>query len=291
MDKPKIFITGGSGLVGSRVIELLSNTYQVDQLSLTHGVDITDPETLVSLRDDTDHSAVIHMAAKADVDGCEADRMLGEEGDAYRINVQGTQNVVDACKPSNKKVIYISTDFVFDGEHTPEGGYTEEDKTSPLNWYAQTKFDGEERIRNSGLPYIIARIAYPFRKDLFELKKDFVHAIMGRLAEGKEIKVITDHVMTPTYLDDIAVALEVLIKQQESGIFHVVGSQSLTPYDAAVLIAEKFGYDKSLISETTREDYFRDKAKRPFDLSLNNAKIEKLGVTMKSFTEGLDLLI
>lgn len=291
MDKPKVFITGGSGLVGSRVIELLSNEYQVDQLSLTNGVDITDSRTLVSLRDDTEHPVVIHMAAKADVDGCEADRLLGEDGDAYRINVQGTQNVVDACKPRNKKIIYISTDFVFDGEHTPEGGYTETDACSPVNWYAQTKYNGEERIRQSGLPYVIARIAYPFRKDLFDLKKDFVHAIMARLAEDKEIKGITDHVMTPTYLDDIAAALAVLINVPESGIFHVVGSQSLTPYEAALLIAKKFGYNKSLISETTREEYFRDKAKRPFDLSLNNAKIEKLGVTMQSFTEGLNLLI
>jgi len=286
-NKINIFGVGISGLVGSRIVELLQDKYTFDNLSLDTGVNITDPQTLSVLREDTTHPIVIHLAAKADVDGCEQDKPLGKEGAAYKINVQGTQNVVDACKVGKKKLIYISTDFVFDGENTPEGGYTEDDATHPLNWYAETKHEGEEIVKASGLSYVISRLAYPFRPDEFPVKKDFVHAIMSRLQAGLPIAGVTDHIFTPTYIDDIAFALDKLIETDATGIYHVVGSQSLTPYDAALLIAEHGGFDTSLISKSTRAEYFKDKAKRPFDLSLNNAKIEKLGVRMRTFSEGL----
>jgi dTDP-4-dehydrorhamnose reductase len=286
-EKKNIFGVGISGLVGSRIVELLKDKYTFDNLSLDTGVNITDPSTLSVIRDDKDHPIVIHLAAKADVDGCEADKELGKEGAAYKINVEGTQNVVDACKDSGKKIIYISTDFVFDGEHTPKGGYTEEDKPHPLNWYAETKYMGEEIVKASGISYTIVRLAYPFRPDAFPVKKDFVHAIMDRLQEGKPIAGVTDHIFTPTYIDDIAFALDKIIETDAMGMYHVVGSQSLTPYDAALLIAEHAGLDRSLISKTNREEYFKNKAARPFDLSLNNAKIERLGVHMRTFEEGL----
>lgn len=286
-DKKHIFGIGISGLVGSRIVSVLHDTYQFDNLSIDTGVNITDPQTLSVISDDTTHPVVIHLAAKADVDGCEQDKELGKEGAAYKINVEGTQNVVNACKAGNKKLIYISTDFVFDGENTPQGGYTEEDTPHPVNWYAETKYMGEEIVKSSGLPYAIVRLAYPFRPDAFPVKKDFVHAIMSRLQEGKPIAGVTDHIFTPTYIDDIAHALDAIIKQDATGIYHAVGSQSLTPYDAALLIAEHGGFDRSLISKTNREEYFKNKAKRPFDLSLNNAKIERLGVHMRTFEEGL----
>lgn len=287
----KIFAIGASGLVGSRIGELLGDKYTFQDLSTETGIDITNPETLKIIADDVHDSFVLHLAAKADVDGCEQDKPLGKEGAAYKVNVLGTQNVVNACKAANKKIIYISTDFVFDGENRPEGGYTEEDTPHPVNWYAQTKYEGEEVVRNSGLPFLIVRLSYPYRADEFAMKKDFVHAIMGRLKNGQPVAGITDHLFMPTFIDDIAKALDTLITKDATGIFHVVGSEALSPYDSALAIAERFGYDKSLISKTTREEYFKNKALRPFDLTLNNDKIEKLGVTMKTFKEGIELVL
>ncbi len=286
----KIFGIGISGLVGSKIVEVLKDKYIFDNLSLDTGVDITKPETLDVVRQDKEHSIVFHLAALADVDGCEKDKELGKESLAYKINVGGTQNVVDACRDGNKKMIYISTDFVFDGENTPVGGYSEDDNPNPVNWYSQTKFEGEEVVKNSGLDYLIMRIAYPYRT-AFEFKKDFVQAILGRLKNNQPIAGITDHIMTPTLVDDIALALDKLIETESKGIFHVVGGDSLSPYDAALKIAEVFDCDKSLISQTTREEYFKGKAKRPFNLTLNNAKIEKLGVKMMTFEEGLKTLL
>lgn len=286
----KIFTIGGSGMVGSRIAELLKTNYSFDDLSLTNGVDIANPASLDIIKNDKEHEVVIHLAAKADVDACEADIQMGESGDAWKINVGGVQNVVNACMPSKKKLIYISTDFVFGGEDTPENGYTEEDNPNPINWYAKTKFEGEEIVKNSGLPYLIVRIAYPYRKE-FEMKKDFVRAIITRLKQNLPIAAITDHKFNPTFIDDIAFALDKLIEINATGTFHVTGSQSLTPYIAAILIADKFDLDKSLISETTRAEYFKDKAQRPFNVSMNNDKIKKLGVDMKTFEEGLKLII
>jgi len=284
----KIFIIGGSGLVGTRLVALLQKKgHSLDDLSLTNGVDITNPSSLEIIRKDIEHDVVLHLAAKADVDGCEQDKPLGENGSAFKINVGGTKNVVDACKVSNKKLLYISTDFVFDGKKDPPDSYSESDTPNPVNWYAETKYKGEEIVRNSNLNFAILRIAYPYRADAFELKKDFVHAIMGRLAENKPVAAITDHIMTPTFIDDIAYAIDAVIEKDASGIYHIVGSQSLSPYDASILIAERFGYDKILISKTTRDEYFKGKASRPFNLSLNNDKIEKLGVQMRTFEEGL----
>ncbi len=284
----KLFIIGGSGLVGTRIVEILQDkNYTIDDLSLTNGVDITDPSSLDIIRDDTEHEVVLHLAAKADVEGCESDKLLGEEGAAYKINVGGTKNVVDACVDSGKKLLYISTDFVFDGTKEPPYKYVEDDTPNPVNWYAMTKYKGEEVIQNSGISFAILRIAYPYRGDEFPLKKDFVHAVMGRLANKQPITAVTDHIMTPTFIDDIAYAIDAVLANNAAGIYHVVGSQSLTPFDAFQLLADRFGYDKQLFGQTRREIFFKGKAPRPFNLSLNNDKITQLGVAMRTFEEGL----
>jgi len=146
-------------------------------------------------------------------------------------------------------------------------------------------------VRKSGLQFLIIRLAYPYQQKEFALKKDFVHAIAGRLKNNQPVSAVTDHIMTPTFLDDFATSIDVLIENNATGIYHVVGSQSLSPHEAALKIAEKFDLDKSLITRTTRAEYFKDKATRPFNLSINNGKIEKLGVHMKTFSEGLKVII
>lgn len=286
----KLFTIGGSGMVGSRFAEILRDRHTFDDLSISKGIDITRPETLNVLKNDTEHDAVIHFAAKADVDGCEKDKEFAEKGQAYQINVEGTRNVVSACKATGKKIVYISTDFVFDGVDAPSGGYTEESKPNPINWYGETKYMGEEVVRNSGLPFIIARIAFPYRKE-FEAKKDFVRAITGRLAQNLPITAVTDQTVTPTYIDDIVFAIETLLLHKEEGVFHIVGSQFLTPYTASMKIAEEFGLDTGLISPTTGDAFFAGRAPRPFHLALNNDKIKQFNVMMRSFDEGLKELI
>src|SRR5258708_623134 len=280
----KILGTGLSGLVGSRIVELLKDKYEFDSST----EDITDKNAIQNRIRNSDASLVLHLAAKADVDGCEEDKELGQEGDAWKINVVGTQNIAEVCSQANKKLIYISTDFVFDGES--KEGNSEEDTPNPINWYGKTKYEGEKAIQASTFDFLIARIAYPYRVN-FPLKKDFARGLIERLKNGQPLSMITNHVMTPTFVDDIANALNLLVEKKEKGVFHVVGSQQISPYDAAILICDVLGLDKSKISKTTREEFFKGRASRGFNLYLKNDKIRKLGINMRTFEEGLKEII
>src|SRR3989344_4235798 len=143
----KILGTGLDGLVGSRIVELLKDKYEFEPSN----VDVTSKDKIAKKITSSDAPIVLHLAAKTSVDGCEEDH-----SSARAVNGVGTQNIVDACQKSSKKLIYISTDFVFDGS---KDLYSEEDKPNPINWYGRTKYEGEEIVKKSSTPWIIARIA------------------------------------------------------------------------------------------------------------------------------------
>lgn len=277
----KILGTGLTGLVGSRIVEFLSDKYEFESSE----VDITAKDEIFKKIQTSKASIVLHLAAKTDVDSCELDKELKDEGEAWRVNVLGTENVVLACSQTNKKLIYISTDFVFDGKNPPAGGYSEEEVPNPINWYGQTKYEGEKIIQGSNTHWTIVRIAYPYRA--YFKRNDFARSIISKLQRGEKIAAVTDHVMTPTFIDDIAGALETLIFKNKTGIFHLVGSQFISPFEAAVLISEVFNFDKNLIQKRTRGEYFKNRTQRPFNLSLRNDKIRQSGVKMRTFEEGL----
>lgn len=284
--KQKIIGTGLSGMVGSRIVELLGDTYEFEDLSLKSGVDIKKKEIVDKKIGHSKAQVVLHLAAKTDVDLCEKDKSLGEKGDAWQVNVLGTKNIADACKSFNKKMIYISTDFVFDGRKSSTEGYVEGDTPSPLNWYGITKYEGEKITQKLGKMAIICRIAYPFRAK-FPQKLDFVRAIIDKFKKREEIFTPMDHIFTPTFIDDIVLAINNLMKKEKSGLYHVVGSQSLTPYQAVNIIAEEFNFNKSVIKPVKMSSYFEGRASRPKNLYLKNDKIQKLGVKMRSFEQGI----
>lgn len=280
----KILVTGLNGLVGSRIKELLTD-YELENISRSTGVDITQKEQIYDAIGGSGAEVVLHLAAKTDVDGCEREKDLAEESEAWKINVIGTKNVAEACLELGKKLIYISTDFVFDGEIGENEFYDEDSLPNPINFYAKTKYEGEKVVKELSSSWIIARLAYPYRANF--VKNDFARAIKSRLELGQEVAAITDHIFCPTFIDDVAFALDKLINSEATGIFHVVGSQPLSPFDSASLIANEFGLDSSLIKPATREEFFKDRAKRPFRLALKNDKIQKLGIGMKTFEQGL----
>lgn len=282
----KILGTGLSGLLGTRIVELLSD-FEFTSLSRTSGVNITDYEALENHIKKFKGKFVLHMAAKADVDGCEKDKELGESGEAWQINVNGTENIADLCRRYGKKIIYISTDFVFDGEKNAGEFYAEEDAPHPVNWYGETKYKGELATIQSGAESVILRIAYPYGISSSS-KKDFVRIIADRLKNGQPVKAVTDHIFVPTFIDDIAFAIKKIVEENLQGIFHVVGSSSLTPYDAAYAIAKITGSNPSIIEKTTRSEFFSGRALRPFNLHLSNDKIKNLGISMSSFEEGIE---
>lgn len=279
----KLIGTGLSGLVGSRIVELLPQ-HTFTNFSLENGVDITDKASITK-RISEDHEAawVLHLAAYTNVQQAEADKPLEKESPAWKVNVEATQNIVDACAASGKKLLYIDTDYAFDGT---KDIYTEEDAPHPLGWYAVTKSEGAKRTLSLGDNSIVMRISNPYRANPVG-KKDFVHKMLDYMKEGKTIAAPKDQVFVPTFIDDIAVAIDTLLMHDAHGIFHVVGSQALSPYDAARSLARLYGIDEGLVTSTTFASYFEGKAPVPQRAALSNEKIRSLGVSMRGFDDGI----
>ncbi len=275
--------TGLSGLVGSRIVELLSDD-TFEDLSLETGVDITDYNIVNSRIGKSPAAWVFHFAAYTDVQGAEKEKSLGKDSLAWKINVLATENIVAACKQTGKKIIYIDTDYAFDG--SKKEPYTEEDTPHPLGWYAMTKYEGAKRVLALGDQSVVIRIANPYRANPIG-KKDFLHKMLERMQSGQTIAGATDQLFVPTFIDDIAAALKALLKANATGLYHVVGSSSLSPYEAGRTIARVWGIDESLVTETTFAQFFSGRAAIPQYANLSNAKIHTLGIDMRTFEEGL----
>jgi len=284
----KILGTGLTGLIGSRILELLSPNYSFTNISRSMGVDITNSEQIKKAIVNSDCDVVLHLAAFTNVLEAEKDREQGEGSQAWKINVVGTENIVNACNDSGKKLVYLSSDLVFDGENTPEGGYTELDRENPLNWYATTKYEGELRVKDAKVPWIIMRPAYPYRAT-FE-KNDFVRLFIHKLKNNEPLTLLTDRIISPTFIDDLSNVFDTLLSKEATGIYHTVGSSALSIYEAAEIIADIFGYDKKLLLRTTRKEFLAGRPPEPFNSALNNAKIRKLGVNMRTFETGVEEL-
>lgn len=286
----KIIGTGLSGLVGSRIVELLKDKFEFVDFSLDSGVNILDKENLaIAFEKNKDAVAVLHLAAFTDTNAAWEQR--GDKtGICYQLNVEGTQNILELAKKYNQYFIYISTDFVFDGNKTTP--YTENDIPNPIEWYGETKYLGEKLIQDSGYSnYNISRITYPYRSN-FDIKVDIIRKILAKLKNGEEVKMFSDQICTYTLIDDIASALGYFLENRNTGIYHLVGSSSHSPYEMAKLVASTFGLDQNLVQPSRLEDYIKSQPEgsRPWQKTLitSNQKVVSLGLNFKTLSEGLE---
>lgn len=283
MAKKLILSSGLSGLIGSRMNELLDKKYSWQGVSLENGQDITNRDTVDNLISNFNGEVVTHLAAFTNVDAAWKENN-NKNGACYQINVIGTQNIAKACKKYNKFLIHVSTEYVFDGKKKEP--YTEEDKPNPVDWYAKTKFLAEERVKNSGCSFAILRTSFPFRA-FFDQKLDVVRKIINGF-ETKDLKpMFTDMIITPTFIDDFVCAVDVIIEKRPEGIFHAVGSSSLSPYALACKIADIFNFNKTLIRKNRLIKHVAGRPYPPF-LAISNKKTSKLlGIHMKNIDEAL----
>jgi dTDP-4-dehydrorhamnose reductase len=287
MKKMKILVTGASGFLGTKVMNILKDSFELT--GTYHNkkkegfvyLDLADRDSTLRVVEQTKPDVILHTASLANVDECELDKEK-----AKLVNIVGTQNIIEAARKVNAKLVYISTDFVFDGE---EGDYKESYIPKPLSFYAKTKLMAEVKVVESGLEYLIIRpeVLYGYNGDGTE--RSFVFWVYESLKDGKTIKIVNDQFNTPTLVDDIAFALKVLIEKGCIGIYHVAGSERLSRYDMAVKVAETFGFDKSLVRPISAAE-LKQPAPRPLDSSLNITKLLKEGVTMNSFGDGLKIM-
>lgn len=269
----KIAITGANGLIGSRILELLSSDFQFIDIPQSE-VDITNKDQVYNKINSLDFDIFLHLAAYTNVDASEQNQTL-----SFKINVNGTKNIFEAVNEKKKKMIYMSTDFIFDGENPP---FYEDSHPNPISYYGKTKYEGEKIVQNGAM---IIRLAYPYRAS-FEPKRDLVRTIKHALEQNKTLQMVKDSTITPTFIDDLVYALRYLINNYSPEIFHLVGADSLTSYDAGRLIAKTFNLNTDLIQETTYDEYFNGKAQRP---KLSEIKTKKNNFyKMKSFEEGLN---
>src|SRR3990170_4281352 len=218
--RPNLIVTGLSGLVGSRIEELLSDRFSFQNLDLSTGVDLTDKASVKNAMGKANGEVVVHLAAYTNVD--EAHHQMGDKnGACYKVNVLGTRHVAQYAAERERYLIHISTDFVFDGKKRDP--YTETDRPHPIEWYGQTKYWAEQEVQKAGGSFAILRIAFPFRTD-YKLKPDLVRTILEKLKTGTLYPMFADQIITPTFVDDIAKALGTIIQKRPRGIYHVVGS-------------------------------------------------------------------
>ncbi len=294
----KILITGANGLLGQHLVKLLLDTTAHDIIATGKGepryvvqdsrlhyyaLDITDGMAVHLLFEKLLPDTIVHCAALTQADECELNPIK-----AWEINVTATRFIGDAAKKINAFLIFISTDFVFDGMNGP---YKETDTVNPVSYYGSTKVAAEKAVAESGLPYAIARTCLLYGNILIGTRSNIVSWVKENLEQGKKIKVVGDQWRTPTYVEDLAKGILLIVEKKATGFFHISGEDFLSPYDMAVATADYLHLDKSVM-EKVDASVFTQSAKRPAKTGfiIDKAKLE-LGYAPLSFTEGLQKML
>lgn len=263
----KFFITGINGQLGYDINLELKNRGYTEILSPTRQeVDITNKESVDKAILDFKPNVIFHCAAYTAVDKAEDDKE-----NCYNINVIGTKNIVEAAKEVGAKVVYISTDYVFDG--TKDGYYKEDDKTNPINYYGETKFLGEQETRKYD-NHIITRISWVFGIN----GKNFVKSMLNLAETRDELNVVADQIGSPTYTKDLSKVLVDLALSDKTGTYHVTNDDICSWYDFAKYIFASNNVNIKLNPITTSE--YPTRAKRPGNSKMSKEKLVNDGFTM-----------
>lgn len=252
----RLLVTGSDGMVASRFLELYGGNYET--YASTHDeMDITDLARVEKVFMKFKPDAVLHSAAYTDIGGAEKERG-DEEGSVWDINVNGTMNLVSACKRMGVYMCYISSDYVFEATAEKPGPYSEEDEPAKgyesLNWYGWTKLMGEKVVKYCGQRCSIVRISYPYRAS-FDGKLDYTRKILKLYDEGKLYPMFDDQVITPSFIDEISAALVKILGRRRRGVFHIASHDSTTPYHLACYLIERMRGEKNCVASSSVEDY------------------------------------
>jgi len=275
----RILITGGSGLLGSKIAEIaVQKGYDVYSCYNMHEsmfgfpvkLDICDKTAANKVFREVNPEVVIHAAALTNVDKCEEDKPL-----AWKINVDGTRNICELTNKHGAFMIYVSTDYVFSGE---KGLYKETDETDPINYYGIAKLEGENTVKTMLDEWAIARPSVIYGSTPAAGKVNFALWVLEKLKREQPIRIITDQYVSPTLNTNLADMILEVAERRLTGTYHLAGATPINRYRFAQLLAEKFELDKNLI-EPARSEEMKWKAKRPKNTSLN---VEKATRTLRN---------
>ncbi len=271
----KLLITGASGLFGSKLAQMgLSKNFEVYssdiQSSSIYGnfvkLDISGKAQVDEAFRTIKPDVVVHAATLTDVDKCELNKEL-----AWKVNVEGTKNIVEAAKTAGSFLIYISTDYVFSGE---TGRYKETDAPNPINYYGVTKLKAEEIVKTQK-EYFIARPSVMYGSTPAAGKVNFALWLLENLQKGERVKIVTDQWNTPTLNTNLAEMTLEVIERKLTGIYHLCGATRVSRLEFAEQIADVFSLDKGLINKVLSSQ-FKLPAKRPMDSSLDTLKAQQI---------------
>ncbi|HMJ70859.1 MAG TPA: SDR family oxidoreductase [Cyclobacteriaceae bacterium] len=289
----RILVTGANGLLGRKLVSLLDRQPEIYSMASARKaisfytgtsesilLDVTDASMVNDVVLKTRPDVIINAAAMTQVDQCEQDK---EE--CWKQNVGSVTNLVEVCFRNNIHLVHLSTDFIFNGK---EGPLDESAIPEPVNYYGESKLEGEKIILNSRCSATIIRtvLVYGVTSDMS--RSNIVLWVKKNLEDKKPIRVVNDQYRTPTLAEDLAMGCLLASQKQATGIYHVSGYEMMTPYDIAITTADFFGLDKGLISPATD---FIQPAKRPLKTGfiIDKAKRE-LGYKPHSFSEGLKIV-
>jgi dTDP-4-dehydrorhamnose reductase len=294
-NKPKILITGANGLLGQKLVEQLVAEGEFEVIATGKGptrlngdgftylsMDITVPEEVYSVIGSVAPNTIIHSAAMTNVDQCE----LNQEA-CIEINVKATASLVAAAERVKAHFIFVSTDFIFSGE---DGPYDEEAVAAPVNFYGESKLQGEQLVINSKTSWAIARtvLVYGIANDLS--RSNIILWVKSSLEAGKTIQVVDDQFRTPTLAEDLALGCILIAKHRATGIYNISGAELLTPYEMAIQTADYFDLNKDLINKTDSTK-FTQPARRPLKTGFIIDKARKqLGYEPKTFKMGIGII-
>ncbi len=295
----RLLVTGSNGLLGQHLIKLLiektsyqviatgrgenrlpfpsSERYHYFSLDITDGLAVND--FILFHQPDV----IIHAAAMTQPDICELHAV-----ECWNVNVTATRFLVNAAESIHARFIYISTDFVFDGLNGP---YKETDETGPVNYYGSSKLAAEKSVIESKLSWAIVRTVLVYGNILVGNRSNIISWVKENAENHQPIKVVNDQLRTPTYVEDLANGILLVLEKNATGIYHISGEESMSPYDMAIATADYMHSDKSLMTEVNAAT-FTQPAQRPLRTGfiIDKAKRE-LGYHPLSFTESLKKML
>ena len=262
--------------MGSTLLQYASPNYSIhftyntnkitfDNINSTQINLLGNQKMIIDLIKEVQPDIVVNTAAHSSVDLCETDHSIAD-----KLHVDITQDITQVCKDIDSKLVYISTDAVFQGELHKK--YTELDQPNPINYYGKTKLRAEQITLNASSKNVVLRTAviYGWHK-----KSRFTNWIIQTLKENHIVDPFIDQYNTPTLVDDLAKSLLSIFEKNISGMFHATGKSCLNRYEFALVLASTFGLDKKLIKSVTSKEKKQD-APRPTSTCLDSRKLEKL---------------
>jgi dTDP-4-dehydrorhamnose reductase len=291
----KILVTGSNGLLGQKLTKLITddgNHYLIAtargksvlpiEKGEYHSLDICHAEKVEQLINKAKPDVIINTAAMTNVDQCETDHK-----GCWNANVKAVENIINACKNNQTRLIHLSTDFIFDGSHGP---LDEKEKPNPVNYYGTSKLAAEELIIQGNIPWCILRtvLVYGITRDMS--RSNIVLWVKNNLEQGKTIQVVNDQFRTPTLAEDLAKGCFLAAQKNANGIYNISGKDFLSPYDIAIHTARFFELDETLI-KMTDSNQFKQTATRPLvtGFIIDKARND-LGYEPHSFIEGIRVL-